>query len=112
MQHQSNSMQSCIDACSDCHATCLSTIAHCLDMGGQHAASQHIKLLADCAQICATSADFLIRGSLLHKDTCRACAVVCGACAESCRTMGDDPAMKMCTEACDACAESCEQMAR
>ncbi len=112
MQHQSNAMQSCIDACSGCHDTCLSTITHCLDLGGPHAASQHITLLADCAQICATSADFLVRGSPRHKDTCRVCAVVCRACAESCRAMGDDPVMKKCAEACDACAESCEQMAR
>ena len=32
-------------------------------MGGEHASRSHITTLSDCAQICATSAAFMMRGS-------------------------------------------------
>jgi hypothetical protein len=104
-------MEACIRNCQDCHRICLETIPHCLKKGGRHADPAHIRLLIDCAQICATSADFMIRGSPLHKASCGACATVCAACAEDCEGMADDAAMKRCAEACRRCAESCRQMA-
>ena len=111
MPHQSGKMQQCIDACSSCHETCLDTVNYCLSKGGKHTAPEHIGLLLDCAQICATSADFMLRDSQFHRETCRACATLCRACAESCRKMGDDATMARCADECDACAESCESMA-
>ena len=48
-------MQACMDACHHCHVTCLSmTTQHCLEVGGAHAAPDHIKIMLDCAQICGT----------------------------------------------------------
>jgi len=38
----------------DCHDTCLQAVSHCLDTGGDHARTQHITLLLDCAEICQT----------------------------------------------------------
>lgn len=111
MPHQSAEMQKCIEACSSCHQTCLDTLTYSLSKGGKHAAPDHLRLLIDCAQICATSADFLLRDSKFHRDTCRACAAVCRACGESCRKMGDDATMARCAKECDACAKSCEMMA-
>lgn len=111
MPHQSAEMQQCIDACSSCHETCLDTSNYCLTKGGKHAAVDHITLLLDCAQICATSADFMLRDSRLHRDICRSCATVCRACAQSCRKMADDAQMARCAEECDACAQSCDEMA-
>ena len=111
MPHQSAEMQNCIDACSSCHQTCVDTINYCLSKGGKHATQDHITLLLDCAQACATSADFLLRGSRFHHDTCRVCATVCRSCAESCRKMADDAQMARCADECDACARSCEAMA-
>ena len=108
----SAAMQSCIDACSSCHQTCLDTVRHCLDKGGKHAGAAHITLLLDCAQVCATSADFMIRHSEQHRVTCRACAEVCRACAASCEAMGDDDMMKRCAAECRRCAESCSAMAQ
>ena len=64
---QQQDMQHCIQECTDCHQVCLRTIQHCLGMGGKHAEQQHIRLMADCAQICAVSADFMLRGSPLHE---------------------------------------------
>lgn len=104
-------MQECIDSCTRCHAICVETMTHCLKKGGKHADPAHIKLLADCAQICATSADFMLRGSDLHGRTCAVCAEVCERCAKSCERMADDEMMKACAEECRRCAESCRRMA-
>ena len=111
--HQmSPEMENCIRNCLECHRICLATVAHCLQMGGRHAEPSHVRLLMDCAQICLTSADFMIRGSHLHGRTCAVCAEVCEACAQDCeRVDGDDPMMRQCIEICRRCAESCRQMA-
>ena len=115
MQHHqmSQEMRECVDHCLRCHAICLETITHCLAMGGEHASPQHIVLLQDCAQICAASADFMLRGSEFHADTCGVCAAVCERCADECERMGSgDELMKRCAEICRECAESCRRMSR
>lgn len=104
-------MQSCVDACQSCHATCLETIAHCLSIGGEHAAADHIRTMSDCAQICATSADFMLRGSSSHADVCGICADICDACAESCAAL-EGAEMKRCADQCRSCAASCREMAK
>lgn len=104
-------MERCISACTDCHQACLSTAAHCLERGGQHAERKHITLLLDCAQICQTSADFMLRGSADHKSACAICAEICIRCAEDCERFADDGKMQECARACRSCAASCEKMA-
>jgi hypothetical protein len=103
-------MQHCIDICQECHSVCLETVIHCLQMGGEHAEPNHIRLLLDCAEICQTSANFMLRGSDLHGLTCATCAEVCDRCAEDCERF-DDAQMKRCAETCHRCAESCREMA-
>lgn len=110
--HRDPSMNDCIDACTQCHAICLETINYCLGQGGRHAAPEHIALLATCADICATSADTMLRGASVHAATCGACAEVCRQCADACDGMGDDAEMKRCAEACRRCAEHCAKMSR
>jgi hypothetical protein len=106
-------MDSCIQACLDCHRVCLATVAHCLQQGGSHAEAAHIRIMLDCAQICLVSADFMIRGSTLHGRICAVCAETCRACEQSCSGHPDaDDAMRRCAEACRRCAEECERMAR
>jgi len=110
--HISAEMRQCIEECTRCHAICLETVGHCLELGGKHADPAHIRLLLDCADICRTSADFMLRGSDLHPRTCGVCAEVCRACADSCERMGrDDQMMQQCAQQCRRCAESCERMA-
>jgi hypothetical protein len=111
MPHVNNKMRECITECQDCASICIETITHCLTQGGKHAEASDIGLLANCADICATSAKFMLRGSELHTRTCEVCAEVCDACAESCEAMGDGDFMKRCAEACRSCAESCREMA-
>jgi len=80
-------------------------------MGGKHAEASHIQLLLACAEICQTSANFMLLGSDLHARTCGVCAEVCEQCATSCEQMGNDAQMQACAEACRRCAESCQRMA-
>lgn len=108
--HTHDSMNQCIDACTNCGRLCLETLHHCLTQGGQHATAEHIGMLMDCTDICDVSARFLVRGSVMHKETCRACAAVCEACAKSCEAMPEDEVMKRCAAACRACAEECRRM--
>lgn len=110
MQHSSISpeMQKCIDACLHCYRTCTEmAMNHCLQMGGRHVEPEHFRLMMNCAEICRTSAAFMMSGSPLHAHTCAACAAVCDACADSCEQVGD---MDDCVQACRACAQSCHQM--
>jgi hypothetical protein len=107
----SQEMQECIQNCLTCHSVCMQTIQHCLRIGGKHAAHTHIRLLMDCAEICQTSANFMLRGSELHQWTCATCAEVCKRCDQECREMGDDRWMLACADACKRCTESCRQMA-
>lgn len=105
-------MQGCLQNCQQCHAICTETAQHCLQRGDKHGEADHIRLLLDCAQICQTSSDFMLRGSPLHTRTCGICAEICTACAEACEQVGkEDSMMKRCAEMCRRCAESCHQMA-
>jgi len=102
-------MQRCIDECLRCYQTCLSMASnHCLEAGGKHVEPAHFRTMLACAEICRTSAHFMLLSTELHKHTCRACAEVCEACARSCEEAGD---MNECVEACRRCAESCRRMA-
>ena len=105
-------MRACIEHCQSCHDRCTETAAHCLEMGGDHAESSHIRLLLDCAEICQTSANFMLRMSEFHGQTCGVCADICERCAEDCERFGDDEMMQQCAAACRSCAESCREMSR
>jgi hypothetical protein len=105
-------MRECIGHCSGCANYCLDTVAHCLDLGGKHAARHHVGLLLDCADICRTSANFMLRGSPFHAMTCGVCAEICDRCAEDCERLDpNDEVMRQCAELCRRCAESCREMA-
>jgi hypothetical protein len=105
-------MRLCIEECLGCHRVCLETVNHCFSLGGKHAIPRHIGLLLDCAQICSTSADFMLRGSEFHPRTCGVCAELCAACADSCQEIGPrDAIMQRCVEACRRCGDSCRRMA-
>jgi hypothetical protein len=111
MDAEDQEREACIERCQECHEVCLATIPHCLEMGGEHARPAHIRLMLDCVEICQTCADFLLRGSELHRLTCGACAEVCRRCADDCDRLGDDETMKACADVCRRCAESCARMA-
>jgi len=111
-QHTDDEMQKCIQLCRDCHAMCTQTIAHCLKLGGRHAAPDHIRLFVDCAQMCTTAADYMLRESPFHDRICRVCSDLCKQCGKDCEQIaGEDRMIKQCIEVCRKCADSCERMA-
>jgi hypothetical protein len=105
-------LESCIQECTRCHAVCVKTVQYCLKEGGRHAAAHHVRLMQDCAEMCLTSADFMLRESDLHPETCGLCAKICVRCASSCEQVGggNDALMNECAGACRACAKSCNEM--
>lgn len=112
--HQlSQQMQQCIQNCLDCHSICLSTVStYCLKQGRHHAEAAHIRLMLDCAEICQTSANFMLRGSDAHARICGVCAEICDHSGSDCELFADDDAqMQVCAEVCRRCAQSCRNMA-
>jgi hypothetical protein len=104
-------MRDCIEECSTCHDICVETIVHCLTIGERHSDEHVVRTLMDCAEICQTSANFMLRRSDLHAHTCAACAAVCERCAQVCEHFAGDADMQACAQACRTCAESCRRMA-
>lgn len=102
-------LQECIEHCLECHRVCYETaLNHCLEAGGSHTEPAHFRLMLNCADICQTSARFMLSHSDLHHLTCGVCAEVCRRCADDCERVGD---MDECVAACRQCAESCQSMA-
>jgi len=109
MVHFNPVMKECVDNCLGCYSMCVQmAMGHCLEAGGQHVEPNHFRLMMACAEICHSSAYFMLIGSEHHKHICRECAEICDQCAESCEEIGD---MLDCVEACRRCAETCRQMA-
>ena len=109
MHHMSEDMRTCIDRCLSCYSTCLgSAMTHCLEAGGKHTEPAHFRLMLACAEICRTSAHFMLLNTPHHKHTCRECAEICEECANDCERLGN---MEDCVRACRACADSCRRMA-
>ncbi|MEA5616239.1 four-helix bundle copper-binding protein [Cronbergia sp. UHCC 0137] len=110
LQQVNQQIQQCIENCLDCHSICLNTVTtYCIHQGGMHIEPAHIRLMLDCAEICQTSANFMLRGSELHLRSCAMCAEVCDRCAQNCDRFSDDHQMRVCADICHRCAESCRQ---
>ncbi len=107
----SEEVQECLRDCLDCYQTCTETTVRCLSIGGKHAEIEHLNLLMDCAKICNTNADFMLRNSTYYPQTCGITADICDECADTCDRFEDD-FMKECASVCRRCAESCREMAR
>lgn len=110
MHQLSEQAHEALEDLAHCSLTCHSmALVHCLELGGAHARPQHIRLMLDCAEICATTADFVAHKSQFHTQLCSLCVEICETCAEACGKLGQ---MEECVAACLACAESCRVMAR
>jgi hypothetical protein len=99
----------CIEACRDCHRSCTEMIAHCLQLGGDHAEVGHITLMRDCTDLCELSEEAMLRSSRFVNRICVLCADVCDACADSCDQF-DDEVMKQGAAQCRICADACREM--
>jgi hypothetical protein len=108
--HSGNAgMKACIEACLKCYQTCLGmAMSHCLEQGGDHVEPEHFRLMMACAEICRTSAHFMLMGTPHHRHTCGECAEICEECAQSCEQLDG---MEECVVACRRCATECRKMA-
>lgn len=104
-------MKKGVDDCNKCRTACLMTINHCLKMGGVHVEPRHMNLLKDCAEICKSSENFMLRDSEHAECICEECARICEQCAESCEKIDpNDAQMSECAKMCRECATSCKAM--
>jgi hypothetical protein len=104
-------MMHCLENCAACERVCTETLAAVLSRPDARVDARLMRLVMDCADICGTSAHFLMRQSEMHASTCRACADVCAACASACESIAGDPDLARCAQACRRCAATCEEMA-
>lgn len=100
----------CVDECLKCHRICLDTATQCLLIGGDLAAPERVRLLYDAAQICQMAADFILRKSLFHLQSCELCAEICERVVDSCEDLIDDRLMHTCSQAARRCAAACREM--
>ena len=55
--------------------------------------------MIECAEICRTAANFMLRNSEHHARICGVCAGVCDRCAEDCERLAvGDEMMQQCAE--------------
>jgi hypothetical protein len=110
MRHLNSKITGAIESLQQCHAICSSmALTHCLERGGEHARPQHLRLMLDCAAICAFTADALGRKSQFHTQFAALCAEVCETCEKDCEALQD---MEDCVRACHDCAHRCREIAR
>jgi hypothetical protein len=111
MISDNSKMMECIQACTHSHRACTEAQMSCLANGNCDA--EMMRTMMDCAQMCQTSTDFMLRNSDLSGSVCGVCAEVCARCAALCENMakGDDSMME-CAQACRYSAMTCRQMAK
>lgn len=105
---QRSDLDQCIENCLDCYRQCELALTNSYKQELERE-SDHLILLSSCAEICRTSAKFMLLESPFHGETCSVCSNVCLACADSCEELDDD-SLKSCILACRKCAESCAEM--
>lgn len=99
----------CAERCLSTYKQCQELIVHCLQLGGVHSETEHIRLLQDCSAIAALCAKFILRESYFDKQVCALCEEICIMCARDCENF-DDEMMRRCALSCRLCAESCKNM--
>lgn len=107
-KHAHTRMDVCIQNCLDCYKVCEQVLSNALT-GNAKNYTQVLVLIKSCAEICHTSAKFMMMNSEFHADTCAICAKVCTECADTCESLQDDR-LAECIEVCRTCAETCNEM--
>ncbi|WP_121253331.1 four-helix bundle copper-binding protein [Nocardioides ferulae] len=105
----------CIDACLRCAQTCTACADACLSEDMVADLRACIRLNADCADICSTTASVLSRqtggDATVVTAIVQACAAACRACGDECGTHAEmHEHCRVCAEACRACEEACNRL--
>lgn len=110
LERMNSTMKNCIELCNECRDLCEHTLyQHCLERGGKHVEQEHVKLMADCIEMCQTASHFMLRVSDSQGTVCGTCADICESCADSCDEIGGKD-MSRCAETCRRCGEACREM--
>ncbi len=103
-------MDKCIEECLKCLRACEECFTACLAEADVQSRVNCIKILNDCAEICAQAVQFMSRNSSYAKALCKLCADICDACAQECG-MHNDSHCPQCAQICRQCAQECRTMA-
>lgn len=106
-------VQEATDDCLECHRVCLHTFSHLLTLetDAEIAEPDQLNLLLDCADICATCADFLLRASAFQTRIADLCCEICRRSQQLCELPGGaDPIVRECAAVCARCANSCRRL--
>jgi hypothetical protein len=95
-----------IDACANCHHVCLELLSSFLQPNGPKLDVERYQLLADCAEICEISANFMLSASTRSYLLCEICGPLCDETSESCRKV-EDPSFQVCANAARRAAAAC-----
>jgi hypothetical protein len=100
-QTMSKEAQQCIEGCKECQKCCVA-----LEKSGG-VDSETIQTAKDCAELCQTCSNFVLRESQFAAAVCKLCAEVCQSCAAVCERTSRGSIAKDCAAACRRCAETC-----
>lgn len=66
-----------------------------------------LRLMLDCAEVCAATASFARAGSVFLPQLAQSCLHLCDDCAAACERTDASATMAACAEACRDCARCC-----
>lgn len=99
----------CITSCEKCRAACIRAVTQSLELGGEYARREHIRLLLDCAEICQVSVNFLLRGSPSAGYFCSIGGRLCDRYVRNYKGLGG---LDECVVACENAAVLCHKLGR
>ncbi|MEY9212554.1 four-helix bundle copper-binding protein [Thermobifida halotolerans] len=108
-------LRACIEACFECAQACTACADACLSEDTVAELTKCIRTNLDCADICDTTGRVLSRHTGYDANLTRA---VLEACAQSCKTCGDECARhaehhehcRVCAETCRRCEMVCREL--
>jgi hypothetical protein len=109
-----SALAACIDACFDCAQTCTACADACLSEQMVAEMVKCIRTNLDCADVCDATGRVLSRHTGYDANLTRA---VLEACAQACKSCGDECGghthmqhCQVCAEACRRCEQACRQL--
>jgi len=116
-QLQLDELAHCIGSCVICATTCTACADACLAEEMEHDLTECIRTNLDCADVCRTTGQALVRQTqpdftlLYHQAD--ACRFACNACAKICEQHADmHEHCRICAEACRQCEAACDKLLR
>ncbi|PZR52449.1 four-helix bundle copper-binding protein [Xylanimonas oleitrophica] len=111
----SSELVACIEACLGCAQSCTACADACLSEEHVGELRRCIRLNADCADVCSTTAAVLSRQTSpdleLVRAVLQACMTACAACGTECEQHAQmHEHCAVCARACRACEQACRAL--